>query len=110
MVKTLPPSANTSVRASSPVLEITLRTSYLYLGVSNGQVVQIITPLGARLLAIEIFQQQYPFPNVRRIFTSHKAPGVLELRLLRNVRRVQLFVIQVFEFLERDIRLRYKMT
>lgn len=56
---------------------------YLYSGISNGQVVQAIS-LFRIVIAIEVLQQQYSFPNVRRIFAPHKAPGVFELCFLRN--------------------------
>jgi len=54
------------------------------------------------VIAIKVLQQQYPFPNVRRIFAPHKAPGVFELCFLRNIRRMQLFVVHSFEFLKRN--------
>lgn len=79
-------------------------TSYLYSGVSDGQVVQAIALLRI-VIAVEILQQDYSFPNVRRIFAPHKAPGVFELCFLRNERRrVQLLMVHSLEFLKRKSR------
>lgn len=43
---------------------------HLYSGISNSQVVQAVT-LFRIVIAIEVLQQQYSFPNVRRIFAPH---------------------------------------
>jgi hypothetical protein len=73
---------------------------YLYSGISNGQVVQAIA-LFRIVIAIEVLQQQYSFPNVCRVFTPHEAPGIFKLSFLRNVRRVQLLIVYSFEFLKK---------
>lgn len=73
--------------------------SYLYSGISNGQVIQAVT-LFCIVIAVEVLQQQYSFPNVRRVLAPHKAPGILELCFLRNVRRMQLLMVHSLEFLK----------
>lgn len=61
------------------------------------------------MIAVEVLQQQNSFPNVRRILAPHKAPGILELCFLRNVRRMQLLVVHSLEFLKHNHDSRHKM-
>lgn len=82
---------------------VTLQSGpYLYSSISNCQVIQAIAPLRLILFAVEVLQQQYPFPDVRRVFTSHKAPGILKLSFLCDQRWTHLLVIHVLEFLKHN--------